>query len=286
VIELKGKVANLPIILEKNEKIPKQKSFDRKIGANNVFSKMQDLGEDRIVGAGKNNKGEFTFAYHESGILIFENNFQPEGGVITKTSPLLKNLSESKLISYIKENVLREEESEITIIPSEYWFDKQKTTDVFLYADINGEKKFALIEREFPPYGYALAGGMVDKGEDSLPAALRELKEELSATRIEIVKDMGTIKAQEIRGGIETRFLIVKADNPSEVKAGDDANAMIWANKEELETMVFFGKIIPHHVALVETALAELEDMEQKPSIESVLDKNIEGGGNQIEFKR
>lgn len=50
--------------------------------------------------------------------------------------------------------------------------------DVICYHQPTG--KIALIERKYPPLGFAIPGGFVDDGETVEAAALREMKEELN----------------------------------------------------------------------------------------------------------
>lgn len=79
-----------------------------------------------------------------------------------------------------------------------------------------------LIERKFPPHGWALPGGFVDRGERLEQAALREAKEETSLD-VELVTLLGIYSdpQRDSRGHTVTPVYI--ADALGEPVAADDA---------------------------------------------------------------
>jgi len=225
----------------------------------NIYRELIELGDERIVGSCKKNDISINFAYKPSNgtlIVIFQN-----GNIDIQYSK--SELNETTLIDFIKE-AYKLEDYFISVIPKQFYFNNQKTTDTILFKEVNGEKQYAFINREFPPYGFALAGGMVDKGEDSLKANFRELKEELNATSVTMVKDFGSIKDFEIRGSLNTRLIIVQANNPEEVVAGDDATSFIWLNEKEIKNMINDNKIIYHHRKYIEKGLEFLRKPNEK----------------------
>ena len=62
-----------------------------------------------------------------------------------------------------------------------------------VYAAVEKDGEFIVLEHENGKYKYSLSGGGVDEGEDNLTAIKRELKEELNVN-VEIVRSLGVIK--------------------------------------------------------------------------------------------
>lgn len=97
----------------------------------------------------------------------------------------------------------------------------------------NVRNGIVLIERKYPPMGYALPGGFVDVGETLKQAAVREMKEELNlnvtlTSRIGVYDD----PARDPRGHVISVVFLAFARN--EPVAGDDAKkAFIWDYKTE-----------------------------------------------------
>jgi 8-oxo-dGTP diphosphatase len=79
-----------------------------------------------------------------------------------------------------------------------------------------------LIERRFPPPGFALPGGFVDIGETVEAAARREMREE-TGLEVELVELLGVYSdpARDPRGHtVSVVYLAIASGEPS---AGDDA---------------------------------------------------------------
>ncbi|MGR8979410.1 MAG: NUDIX domain-containing protein [Gammaproteobacteria bacterium] len=84
------------------------------------------------------------------------------------------------------------------------------------------ERPFILIERAYPPYGWAIPGGFVDVGETVEKAAIREAKEEVSLD-VKLIKMLGLYSNPERdpRNHTVTAVYIAEAEGMPE--AADDA---------------------------------------------------------------
>jgi ADP-ribose pyrophosphatase YjhB (NUDIX family) len=232
---------------------------NKNIGNQDFYKKIESFGNGRIIGSGKNISEQkfLNFGYDkETGFLLIDNNSKKFFSILDK------DLSSY----YIKEYISSEfPDFKIELIPEQFYFNEQNTTDTILFkTDEHGDRQYAFIFREFPPYGYALAGGMVDENEDSLEANFRELKEELNADDISLDNDFGYIKNYEIRGSLNTRLISVEANNPSQIEAGDDANSFIWLSENDVNEFINSNKIIPHHQILFKKFLNSKKDNSQK----------------------
>lgn len=95
------------------------------------------------------------------------------------------------------------------------------TVDVIIH---DPERGIVLIERDNPPYGYALPGGFIDEGEMAEAAAVREMREE---TSLEVVLDglLGVYSHPERDPRMHTLSVVFvgHAAYPHMLRAGDDA---------------------------------------------------------------
>lgn len=107
------------------------------------------------------------------------------------------------------------------------------------------ERGIVLVERRFPPPGWALPGGFIDLGETAEAAAVREAREEtgLDVTLTELF-DVYSDPARDTRRHTLSVVYIGRAIG--EPEAGDDAGAARTFEESALPTPLAFdhGRII------------------------------------------
>ena len=125
-----------------------------------------------------------------------------------------------------------------------YHFEgKRHAVDLVIIAG----DKLLLIQRLFGPFGYALPGGMVEKGEKPEEAALRELKEE---TGLQLSKgDLHYIgkfdkEGRDPRGIVVSDAFLVVLDKAPEVKEGDDAGLAKWVSMKEVNRLIENSRVL------------------------------------------
>ena len=96
------------------------------------------------------------------------------------------------------------------------------TVDIIIEMHDRPEKPVVLIERKYPPQGWALPGGFVDVGETVSRAAVREaLEETCLAVTLEVLLGCYSDPARDARG--HTASLVYIAYATGEPRAADDA---------------------------------------------------------------
>jgi len=102
---------------------------------------------------------------------------------------------------------------------------------------INGDREILLVERKYPPHGWALPGGHVEIGETVEQAACRELQEETGL--IVEPKDLALLGVwsdpnRDPRGHVISIAFLAKSFK-GELKAADDAkNVNFFSELPEL----------------------------------------------------
>lgn len=110
-----------------------------------------------------------------------------------------------------------------------------------------------LIERRYPPHGWALPGGFVDVGESLAQAAAREALEETSL-HIELLEQFFSYSDPQRdprRHTISTVFIARATGTP---KAADDAGRIGVFTEEDLPAMAFdHGQILADYFTFCRT---------------------------------
>ncbi len=114
------------------------------------------------------------------------------------------------------------------------------TTDVIIYDPSDITKGVVLIERQNPPYGFAIPGGFVDEGESVEHAAVREMLEETNL-KVELEGLLGVYSRpdRDPRSHTISIVFVGKALNPQELCAGDDAKHAAFYSLDACPTLAF-----------------------------------------------
>lgn len=111
------------------------------------------------------------------------------------------------------------------------------TVDVLVYEPDRG---VLLVERRFPPPGWALPGGFVEYGESCETAAVREAKEETGLSVV-LTDLLGVYSRpdRDPRGHTMTVVYVARARDLSALAAGDDAGRAVFFPLEALPQLAF-----------------------------------------------
>jgi 8-oxo-dGTP diphosphatase len=96
------------------------------------------------------------------------------------------------------------------------------TTDIIIVLIDRPWRPIILIERENPPFGWAIPGGFVDYGESVETSAIREAKEEISLD-VELVEQFYVYSDPQRDNRKHTISIVFIATAKGEPKAADDA---------------------------------------------------------------
>lgn len=115
------------------------------------------------------------------------------------------------------------------------------TVDTIIYEPSKG---IVLVKRKNPPHGWALPGGFVDYGETVENAAVREALEETSlAVHLTGLHGVYSDPTRDVRMHTISTVFTASADNPNDVRGGDDASEAIFFPLDRLPEPIAFD----HH---------------------------------------
>ena len=100
-------------------------------------------------------------------------------------------------------------------------------------------RKIVLIERKYPPYGWALPGGFINYGESAEEAAVRETGEE-TKLEVKLTGLMGVYSVPTRDPRFHTLSVVYTARGSGEPRAGDDAASVGVFRPEHLPRPIAF----------------------------------------------
>jgi len=130
-----------------------------------------------------------------------------------------------------------------------------KTPHLAVDAVIRHGKNIILIDRKFPPLGFALPGGFVDYGESCEDAVLREVKEETNLNG-KITRLIGVYSHpnRDVRGHVVTVAYMLTVSNTDNIKAQDSEVKSIFEtsifNINTLELIADHRRIISEAIGI------------------------------------
>ena len=111
--------------------------------------------------------------------------------------------------------------------------------DIIIELSDRPGRPIVLIERRYPPFGWAIPGGFVDVGETVEQAAVREAREE-TALAVRLVALLGVYSdpARDARGHTASAVFVATAQGLPEAR--DDAVALAVFSPEDLPPNLAF----------------------------------------------
>ncbi len=117
------------------------------------------------------------------------------------------------------------------------------TVDVIIEMRDRPDNPIVLIERRYPPHGWALPGGFVDVGERLEAAAVREAREETSL-EVKLVALLGCYSDPRRDSRGHTVSAVYVASAAGEAKAQDDARNLGLFNAGQCPELAFDHAVI------------------------------------------